>query len=743
MKTSCSLKFVETNSNAVPLGEDRPWQIVAVGWNTLQLEHLLRWLEQHETMSRRVAVRHLSTPEATFKLLDTGCEIAVILINADAGLPNRGIDMARDIRSNGYVEPRIVIHSQASNEVTAETTLEDYDQIVFPTNPMFVQRVVSKLLSSSLRAYHQIQRLNRSNRMLRRLAHLTSQMISQKGPTEASRIATEAAISLLEGDCGCLCFTDSKGEISFQYGAGCFGSCSRQRTNEERSLIGEALKRKTHQFTSSASVIFVGLHDEPNAAAIFIKGSAGHDEVTHRLVDILAAQVASALNRLRFSQRIEYLAWHDEATALVNHHAIEREIDRSIARGDRHFTVTMVHVETYAEIEASLGEVTANEMIKIIALRLSKPGVKLGRAASNQLVLIGEPLGNNGDQVPRNLLESVCIRTMYLPVSMAIGMCDVLTVSNGQEAIQHARSALRESSISQNQVMRSYDVGIQSAISRRLQLISDLKAAIDNPAEFEVYYQPQVDVRSGRVFGAEALLRWKAGGGCVSPAEFIPVAEATGLIRQIGLYSIIEGIKQAGHWLRSGNPIVVAINLSAAQLGDRSVLDVIIRTMSDAGVPAELLEFELTETAATTQDDATAMLFKLRQYGFRIAIDDFGTGYSSLQRLADQPFDRIKIDKEFVSRAAHSKPHWVVCKTAVSLAKSLNIAVLAEGVETAEQEKLLLDMGCSEAQGYLYGPAVPADRFSFKPLLSASKQRSFLENWSVRINLATTPNCVG
>lgn len=734
MKTPCRIEFVEPIPDPVGGTPESLWNVLAVGWDPY-LMALVSSAKLPNVMGSPVIFQFAKDSAGLLDLLSGPIEFSVIFLNADdPSASSAELELVRLVRSRGHAEPRIIVHSERRLDIPESVPSDDFDVCDFSGKKSIDRRKLVKVITSSVRAYHQIHRLNRSNRVLRQLAQLTTKMVGHAGIADCARIATEAAITLLGGECGCMCLQGIPGAITFQYRAGCTGTCAGVRTEDEQALVQRALNSKASIYTPTSAVLYVPLEAAPEAAAILIKGRPAQDELTHRFSEILTTQIAAAMNQRRFTQRIEKLALHDAATGLPNHLAIEREIDLSLEReGGRH-CVNLVHVETFGEIEASLGEGVASAMVHSLAHRLTAPGSQVGRVSANQLVVYGPPLGGHDTPVPRELNEAIHVLDMHLPVSLTVGISETTGVLNGREAIQRARTALREARNCHDQRIKAYNQSIATAATRRLLLISDMRSAIDDRSQFQVHYQPQIDMRCGKVIGAEALLRWARSGTFISPAEFIPLAETSGLIRQIGMYAITEGIHQAALWQSQGTPITVAINLSASQLGDGSVLDAIARAMEEHAVRPELIEFELTETAAATHEEAASMLVSLRKMGFRIAIDDFGTGYSSLQRLADQPFDRVKIDREFVLRAPTSKPHRVVCKMAVNLAKSLGISVLAEGVETPEQARVLGEMGCHEAQGFLYGRAVPANQFSFAASPVESRRLSFME--SIAMNFA-------
>jgi EAL domain-containing protein (putative c-di-GMP-specific phosphodiesterase class I) len=230
---------------------------------------------------------------------------------------------------------------------------------------------------------------------------------------------------------------------------------------------------------------------------------------------------------------------------------------------------------------------------------------------------------------------------------------------------------------------------------------------------FRLHFQPQVDLKSGHVFGAEALIRWHdAELGEVSPGNFIPVAEETGVIVPIGNWVLEQAVRQAARWRAAGLPLVMAINVSALQFRQADFIDSVARVLAASGLPPDMLELELTESILIHDtEDVFKRLEGLARLGVKLSIDDFGTGFSSLSYLKRFPLHRLKIDRSFVGGLPEDESDAAIVTAIVNLARSLNLRVIAEGVETDVQRQFLLAAGCQEFQGYLCAPALPPDDF--------------------------------
>lgn len=245
-----------------------------------------------------------------------------------------------------------------------------------------------------------------------------------------------------------------------------------------------------------------------------------------------------------------------------------------------------------------------------------------------------------------------------------------------------------------------------------LEMGHDLKLA-SKRNELEVHYQPIICIESEKTVGFEALLRWHRGvHGLVSPNTFIPIAEANGLIVEIGEWVLREACRQVQQWnLEHGTQLVATVNVSIKQIAKAGFLGVINNALQDAQMPPELLRLEVTETVLMQNTEETIeLLNKIQAKGIKIAIDDFGTGFSSLSYLHKMPIDVLKIDRSFVMKMAESEKHLAIVRTIATLATSLNLEVIAEGIETAEQLSALKSLGCQMGQGYLFSPPEPDEK---------------------------------
>jgi diguanylate cyclase (GGDEF)-like protein/PAS domain S-box-containing protein len=432
-------------------------------------------------------------------------------------------------------------------------------------------------------------------------------------------------------------------------------------------------------------------------------------------------------DRKEAEQALAARAYYDDLTGLPNRpHLIEHteQVLEERARDGGRTALLVLNLDRFKDINDSLGHASGDWLLQRVAARLfhrTRPGEKLARLGGDEFACLVEGIGaaEEAAEVARRLLEGFTDPVTVGYHTMEVGASAGISVypDNGDSAeilFQNADAALHQAKEKGRGHYQFYTEAMTRAAAQRVQVEAALREAIDRE-EVVVYYQPQVDVASGRVVGAEALARWHhAQWGWVSPAEFVPVAEQTGLIHGLGRRVLRHVCRQAAQWHGQGLRRL-GVNVSPAQLEWEDLETVLGELLSEQGVPPRTLEVEVTEEAFLRDPErASQVLHRLRDMGLCIAIDDFGTGYSSLAYLKALPVDRLKIDRSFVSGVPDDPQDTAITRAVAALGRSLDLEVIAEGVETEAQAEFLQREGVQEAQGFLYGAAVPAEEWSVR-----------------------------
>jgi diguanylate cyclase (GGDEF)-like protein/PAS domain S-box-containing protein len=426
-------------------------------------------------------------------------------------------------------------------------------------------------------------------------------------------------------------------------------------------------------------------------------------------------------------ERIHYLANFDPLTGLPNRTQLNDHLNYALSLAKRinsnsHLVLMFLDLDNFKDINDTLGHSIGDAVLIELAKRLR--GVlrevdTLTRLGGDEFILLLPGINERGaTHVAQKLLETVAapclIDNFDLNLTASIGIA--LHPQDGvdlEELSKNADAAMYQAKQEGRQCYRFFTQEMQARSSRNLQLANALRHALDRD-QLYILYQPQVDLHDGHIIGAEALLRWQHPElGAVSPAEFIPIAEGNGLILPLGEWVLRCAVRQAKTWIDNGfAPLIIAVNISAVQFRHPNLPELVTRILAEEALPPEYLELELTEGVAMHSPlDAIAVMDDLHKRGIRMSIDDFGTGYSSLSYLKKFNVYKLKIDQSFVRDITTDPEDKAIVKAIISLAKSLDLQTIAEGVETAEQQAFLREQGCDEMQGYLFSKPVAIEQF--------------------------------
>jgi diguanylate cyclase (GGDEF)-like protein/PAS domain S-box-containing protein len=443
---------------------------------------------------------------------------------------------------------------------------------------------------------------------------------------------------------------------------------------------------------------------------IGIQDQAGEGRYIINVVD-------DVTERRRANEKIAHLAHYDALTDLPNRVLFREQIERELQRTSRgeQFALLYIDIDEFKGINDSLGHHVGDELLKTVAARIRScvgDTDLIARLGGDEFAVIQTAVGNISDVVEFVTRIHDAIRQPYqclghqLSTDASIGIA--LAPQDGtdlDQLIKNADLAMYAAKADGRRTHRFFEPAMDASAKARLTMEQDLRQALADGG-FEIHYQPLVDLRHNEVTGCEALLRWRhPERGMISPAEFIPVAEDTGLINELGEWVLRTACAEAASW---PDHIRIAVNVSPVQLKCQTLALKIIGALAASGLPASRLEIEITEAVLIRDDEAAlAILHQLRTIGVRIALDDFGTGYSSLSYLKRFPFDKIKIDRCFISDIAEIDGSSAIVQAVVNIAAARNMTTTAEGVETLEQQELLRTLGCTEMQGYLFSAAKP------------------------------------
>jgi diguanylate cyclase (GGDEF)-like protein len=431
--------------------------------------------------------------------------------------------------------------------------------------------------------------------------------------------------------------------------------------------------------------------------------------------------------RQALEDELRHQAFHDGLTGLANRALFEEHLVQALARARRHgqpVAVLFLDLDDFKTINDSLGHEAGDALLREAAIRIAsavRADDTAARLGGDEFAVLAETFAHDDDAliIATRLLAALAepfeVAGRELRVSASVGLAWSDGSIGVRELMRDADTAMYAAKDAGKNTIRAFEAGMHRRVLDRLELTGELQQAIEQE-QFELEYQPVVNLQTGQIYGAEALVRWShPERGRVAPAEFIPLAEETGLIVPLGEWILRTACEQAGRWNRQRPdrpPVAMGVNVSTRQLHDPSFPDLVRDALASSGVAPDSLALEITESLLP--EDGAAVIERLAELaalGVHVTVDDFGTGYSSLSRLHHFPIDTVKIDRSFIGVLERDPSKVQLVQGIVSLAESLDLVVVAEGIEHPEQAEQLRAMRARYGQGYLFSPPVAPDRF--------------------------------
>lgn len=489
-----------------------------------------------------------------------------------------------------------------------------------------------------------------------------------------------------------------------------------------------------HGIRSGAEVLVWGANGPYGLLGVYSRTQGAFEQDSVDFLQGIKNTLAAAIDRKCAEDRLAYLAQFDALTGLPNRNLyIERlwQTLRQTHRDKRNLGVLFVDVDRFKSVNDKLGHGGGDEVLTQVASRLQaciRPADTVARLSGDEFALLLDhlPKPEDASMVAEGVISSLAKpfhvdgHEIYVSASLGISISPT-DGSNPDALLKNADMAMYRAKQAGRNTYRFFLPEMNARAAERLRIETELRGALGR-REFVLHYQPKADIVTGCISGFEALLRWNhPKRGLVLPTEFIPILEDTGLINEVGEWVLRQACEQIRTWQLDGlNTCPIAVNLSARQFNQNDLYTSIDEILDDTQIDPSLLEFELTESMLMSDsEDAVRVLDSMKKRGIRLSVDDFGTGYSSLAYLRRFPLDSLKIDRAFIRHVTTDSDDATIAKAIISLAHSLKLKVVAEGVETQEQLDFLRDHECDEMQGYLFARPMPA----------AECARAMLEDW--------------
>jgi diguanylate cyclase (GGDEF)-like protein len=482
------------------------------------------------------------------------------------------------------------------------------------------------------------------------------------------------------------------------------------------------------EIKSGLPLVALGGVDDQEAALTVVRHGA-QDYLVKGMNDKkqIMRSICFAIERKKVERGLGYIERHDGLTGLVNRSLFMERLNRAIVRANRdkiQVAIMFIDLDRFKHINDTLGHNAGDTLLQEVATRLercTREQDTVARFGGDEFTILLEGVNHANDavivanKIIRFISYPIRIHDQELYVTPSIGITMYPDDADSVEQLmKHADSAMYRAKEEGRNGFQFYTDGMNRESEERMELESRLRQAM-HKREFQLFYQPKINIRNGEMIGAEALIRWNQPDlGMVSPAKFIPLAEENGLINSIGEWVIREACSQMQEWNMTGmDPIRVAVNLSPRQLYQQDLADMILDTALEYSIVPRNIELEITESLLMDDTEASiTTLKKLKEWGMHVSIDDFGTGYCSLAYLKRFPIETLKIDRSFVMDITTDPDDAAICSAIIALGHKLRLNVTAEGIETSEQLEFLKQQGCDEAQGFYFSKPLPAAEFT-------------------------------
>lgn len=656
--------------------------------------------------------------------------VAVAMLDVVMETPHAGLSLVEVIRNEiGLQSLRIVLRTGQPGYAPELDVIRRYDINDYRTKSELTQTRLITTLTAAIRAYAQLEAIEASNRGLADVAHSANTLFRIRSGREFARSLLDRLADMLAvSSHGLVCVEPPSSpdpiEVGLQvlHASGRFAplvgsTLEKVVDNDMLRTVRRCLASKTCVFEGNAVALCLG--GGTRDAVVYFDVGRAQTDLEKRLLLLFASALGVGFENVDLIERLDFFAFFDPLTHLPNRTRFLADVDQDMfARQGGSRCLAIADVVRFSDINDALGHRCGDTLLIAVAKRLRAAvggGVMMARITGDAFGLYG----------PENAIDFLAIRRAFeapffvhghaLAVQVRLGMVRVADSKGGAvELLRNANLAVNQARLSGGGAYSLFSREMSDDVQSRVSLLHSLRAAIDFKRGLAVHYQPIVDARSGDLVGVEALIRWKNDyGDMVPPDRFIPLAERTGMIHELGQWVAENALDQLATWRGQGHTdLHMAINISPVQFRAEDFSRRVRQMVAYADVPPANVTFEITESVGLEDyEQLSAHLRDLSELGIRFAVDDFGTGFSSLSQLARLPANVLKIDRSFVQSVVGNDSDRAIAATIITLANNRSLGVVAEGVETEEQKQVLLDLGCNQMQGYHFGRPMAPEHF--------------------------------
>jgi diguanylate cyclase (GGDEF)-like protein len=718
------LVFVDETPAALDTGLPGAWRVLIVDDDADVHSTTTFALGSLDMHGRPLQFLHAYSRAEAERLLERERDIAVILLDVVMEQADAGLHLVRHIRDTlGLHDVRIILRTGQPGYAPEMDAIRGYDINDYRTKSELTRTKLYTSVAAAIRAYEQIRGLDDSRAGLAQVVRANAELMALHSISEMTQgILREAAALLGQPADGLLCACQPAALPDAWHVLASSGACTAlvvdgmlaQAPHGPAAAIARTLERRANVYEAEQLTLYFRGKSHCDFAA-YLRLAHPVDALRRGLLDVFASSLAVGLDNVALMTDLQRAAFYDALTGLPNRTRLVELIDDSLhTRVATDATLCLVDIDHFAETNDALGHQFGDALLVAVARRLRgrlDARLALGRIGGDIFCVLG-PSGELDPATLHTLFAApFSIEGQDVQVSATLGLVRLADHDgNGSDALKDADIALKRAKTKQRggHFYFSRSMGVETR--ERVRLMHALRSGFAR-GELFLAYQPQVELGPRRAFGAEALLRWRTDDGrFVPPDRFIPIAEYSGLIIEIGAWVLRQACAELMRLRAAGHlDFTMSVNVSQVQFRHPQFIDMLRQALADTGAPPERVELEITESMAMEEPDLLIeRLAEIKRTGVSIAIDDFGTGFSSLSYLQRLQVDRLKIDRAFVSEITESARGSSIAEMVIELGRNLGLSIIAEGVEDERQAQILQTLGCPLAQGYLFArPLAP------------------------------------
>mgnify|MGYP000751153248 CR=1 FL=1 len=677
-------------------------------------------------LGRRLEYLHAYSGKDACQLIKEHSDIVLVLLDVVMETDDAGLNVVKYIREElQRKDIRIVLRTGQPGYAPEESVIKEYDINDYKTKTELTRRKLVTTVFAAIRSFQQIATVNENRQGLEKIVSGSTELSSQHSLSTFSQGVLSQLQTLISDDISAVFCARGQGiidnidDLSFYVLAqtGYDDNLINQKLDKLQSeVVSKQVKacflQQKHHYQEDSLNLYVAKGD--HRAVIHVSLSTPMTETQTQLLNVFLTGVAVGYENVHLFQKLTNAAYKDWLTNLPNRLEFVRLLDDFAQNTATNNVAALIDINHFSDINDALGQDIGNKLLTAVGQRLQSINrdCQFARVGADVFGIIG-----SAEHVtPENLMaifhQPFIAGEQHLPINACFGLCTKEHAqSSGVQVLNQINIALNIAKKNRLEHFAYYHSDIEDQMQWRLNMISQLRSDFSNDC-LELWYQPQLSLATGKVIGAEALLRWRtADGQFVSPAVFIPLAEYSGLIIEIGDWVIKQACLQLQSLEKSYADISISVNVSIPQFRQDNFVENIINTITEHKINPSKLELEITENILMDEPQIIIdALTRLKSQGISIALDDFGTGFSSLSYLQKLPLDRLKVDRAFVTDI-EKEGQSVIAETIISLGKKMQLKVIAEGIEELGQQERLIELGCDEVQGFYYAKPMPAEDF--------------------------------